>query len=268
MWIILSIFVVVGNCNMILTGRPVVVCGDFNNFAVCIIIDNMDKSKVRILVVDDEPDLCAILKFNLETDGYLVSVVCSAEEALEKDLVCFDLILLDVMMGGMDGFTLARRLKADSATSQIPIIFLTAKTDENDTVNGLNIGADDYIPKPFSIREVQARIKAVLRRTAGKHRGRHLLGFEGLELDLDRKTVSVDGEDVPFSKTEFEILALLLRERGRVFSRQELISRIWPRDVLVLDRTVDVNITRMRKKVGKYSGHIVTRLGYGYFFNE
>ena len=220
------------------------------------------------MVVDDEQDLCEILKFNLETEGYQVATAYSAAEALEKNLARFDLLLLDVMMGGMDGFAMAERLKSNPETAHVPIIFLTAKTDENDKVNGLNLGADDYIAKPFSIREVMARVRAVLRRSGEKSVGQQILKFRGLEVNLDKKTVSIDGEDIPFSKTEFELLALLLRERGHVFSRQELINRIWPKDVLVLDRTVDVNITRMRKKIKDYAHHIVTRLGYGYFFEE
>lgn len=220
------------------------------------------------MVVDDEQDLCEILKFNLETEGYQVATAYSAEEALEKNLARLDLLILDVMMGGMDGFAMAERLKSNPETAHVPIIFLTAKTDENDKVNGLNLGADDYIAKPFSIREVMARVRAVLRRSGEKGVGQQILKFRGLEVNLDKKTVSIDGEDIPFSKTEFELLALLLRERGHVFSRQELINRIWPKDVLVLDRTVDVNITRMRKKIKDYAHHIVTRLGYGYFFEE
>ena len=223
----------------------------------------------RILVVDDEQDLCEILKFNLETDGYTVETANSAEEALEMDIKSFDLLLLDVMMGGMSGFAMAKKLKADPETKDIPVVFLTARDTENDTVTGFNLGADDYISKPFSIREVLVRIRAVLRRTAEKNgeQQSNVLRYQGLELNLDKKTVSIDGEDVPFTKTEFEILHLLLDEKGRVFSRQELIDRIWPKDVLVLDRTVDVNITRLRKKIGKFSKCIVTRLGFGYYFD-
>ena len=223
----------------------------------------------RILVVDDEQDLCEILKFNLETDGYTVETANSAEEALEMDIKSFDLLLLDVMMGGMSGFAMAKKLKADPDTSDIPVVFLTARDTENDTVTGFNLGADDYISKPFSIREVLVRIRAVLRRTAERNgeQQSNVLRYQGLELNLDKKTVSIDGEDVPFTKTEFEILHLLLDEKGRVFSRQELIDRIWPKDVLVLDRTVDVNITRLRKKIGKFSKCIVTRLGFGYYFD-
>ena len=227
----------------------------------------MDEKKYRVLVVDDETDLCDILKFNLEAEGYYVTTANSAEEALEKNVARYDLLLLDVMMGGMDGFTLARMLKKRAETSQIPIIFLTARTTESDTVNGLDIGADDYIAKPFSIREGKARIKAVLRRTHEPSPGQQVLTFKSLQLNLDKKTVSIDDEEIPFSKTEFEILALLLREKGRVFSRQELINRIWPRDVMVLDRTVDVNITRLRKKIGRFAKCIVTRLGFGYYFD-
>ena len=223
----------------------------------------------RILVVDDEQDLCEILKFNLETDGYVVETANSAEEALKMNIESFDLLLLDVMMVGMSGFAMAKKLKSEPATKDIPVIFLTARDTENDTVTGFNLGADDYISKPFSIREVLVRIRAVLRRTAEKEGAQqsNVLRYQGLELNLDKKTVSIDGEDVPFTKTEFEILHLLLDEKGRVFSRQELIDRIWPKDVLVLDRTVDVNITRLRKKIGKFSKCIVTRLGFGYYFD-
>lgn len=230
----------------------------------------MEEKKVKILVVDDEQDLCEILKFNLETEGYGVETANSAEEALEKDVATFNLLLLDVMMGGMSGFQMAKQLKANPATAQIPIIFLTARDTENDTVTGFNLGADDYISKPFSIREVLVRIRAVIRRTAdknGKDNEPTMISYQGLVLNLDKKTVSIDGENVPFTKTEFELLRLLLEEKGRVFSRQELIDRVWPKDVLVLDRTVDVNITRMRKKIGKFAKCIVTRLGFGYYFD-
>ena len=174
------------------------------------------------------------------------------------------------MMGEMSGFAIAKKLKADERTKDIPIIFLTARDTENDTVTGFNLGADDYISKPFSIREVLVRIRAVLRRTAAQpeESDKNILKYQGLELDLDSKTVTIEGKAVAFTKTEFELLHTLLDERGRVFSRQELINRIWPSDVLVLDRTVDVNITRLRKKIGPFSKCIVTRLGFGYLFEE
>lgn len=230
----------------------------------------MEEKNKRILVVDDEQDLCEILSFNLETEGYYVDTANSAEEALEMDVPSYHLLLLDVMMGGMSGFQMAKKLKENPVTANIPIIFLTARDTENDTVTGFNLGADDYISKPFSIREVMVRIRAVLRRTAeqnGTAEEPTIIGYQGLLLNLDKKTVSIDGENVPFTKTEFELLRLLLEEKGRVFSRQELIDRVWPKDVMVLDRTVDVNITRMRKKVGRFAKCIVTRLGFGYYFD-
>lgn len=230
----------------------------------------MEEKNKRILVVDDEQDLCEILSFNLETEGYHVDTANSAEEALQMDVPSYHLLLLDVMMGGMSGFQMARHLKENPVTANIPIIFLTARDTENDTVTGFNLGADDYISKPFSIREVMVRIRAVLRRTAEQNGAAEepaVIGYQGLLLNLDKKTVSIDGENVPFTKTEFELLRLLLEEKGRVFSRQELIDRVWPKDVMVLDRTVDVNITRMRKKVGRFAKCIVTRLGFGYYFD-
>lgn len=222
----------------------------------------------KILVVDDEQNLCEILAYNLRNNGYEVTEVNSAEEALELPLDAFDLLLLDVMMGGLSGFDLARRLKANEQTAHVPIIFLTAKDTEQDTLQGFGLGADDYIAKPFRIMEVLARVKAVLNRsTHSVQTAPDTLRYERLVLNLNTKTVSVDGEEVAFTKTEFELLRLLLQYKGRVFSRQELIDQVWPSDVMVLDRTVDVNITRMRKKIGHYAPCISTRLGYGYYFN-
>ena len=228
----------------------------------------MTNRDYRILVVDDEQDLCEILKFNLETEGYQVDTAYSAEEALTMDLTSYHLLLLDVMMGEISGFALARKLQGNAATASLPIIFLTARDTENDMVTGFNLGADDYISKPFSIREVLVRVRAVLRRTgnANAEDAESTLQYQGLQLNLSNKTVTVNGEVVPFTKTEFELLHTLLEEKGRVFSRQELINKVWPSDVLVLDRTVDVNITRLRKKIGPFSKCIVTRLGFGYLF--
>ncbi len=231
------------------------------------------KDKTRILVVDDEEDLCEILKFNLDTEGYETDTANSGEEALTMHPENYQLILLDVMMGGMSGFAVARKLQEHEATKHIPIIFLTARSTENDKVTGFNLGADDYIPKPFSIREVLLRIRAVLRRTAPAEKAdagqeTHTLEYKGLIIDLDRKSVSVDGQDVAFTKTEYGILCTLLESIGRVFSRNDLIRRVWPTDVIVSDRTVDVNITRVRKKLGPYADNIATRLGFGYYFDE
>ena len=212
-------------------------------------------NEYRILVVDDEEDLCEILKFNLENEGYEVDTANSAEDALKMDISTYDLLLLDVMMGEISGFKMASMLKKEKKTAKIPIIFITAKDTENDTVTGFNIGADDYISKPFSLREVAARVKAVLRRTRQTETER-----------APEKKVSIDGEEAPLTKKEFEILLLLLQNKGRVFSREDILSRIWSDEVYVLDRTIDVNITRLRKKIGIYGKCIVTRLGYGYCF--
>ena len=222
----------------------------------------------RILVVDDEEDLCEILKFNPENEGYEVDTANSAEEALKMNISSYHLLLLDVMMGEISGFKMANLLKKDKKTAQVPIIFITAKDTENDTVTGFNLGADDYISKPFSLREVIARVKAVLRRTATSdtEKAPEQLCYQSLVIDITKKKVSIDGEEVPLTKKEFEILFLLLQNKGRVFSREDILSRIWSDEVYVLDRTIDVNITRLRKKIGTYGKRIVTRLGYGYCF--
>lgn len=227
--------------------------------------------KKRILVVDDEHDLCEILHFNLTTAGYDVTTANSAEEAFEcMSDKSFDLLLLDVMMPGLSGFQFAEELRKQErkqGTSPIPIIFLTAKNAEDDMLEGFAAGADDYITKPFSVREVLARIKAVLARS-GKTVDTDSLTYQGLTMCHNTKTVTVDGIDVPFTKTEFELLWLMLGHRGKVFSRQELIEEAWPDNVIVTNRTVDVNITRMRKKIGAYAANIITRQGYGYYFKE
>lgn len=239
---------------------------------------------MKILVVDDEQDICEILQYNLETEGYEVVAANSAEEALEilnnekqSGEALPNLILLDVMMGEMSGFQMARKLKADADTVNIPIIFVTALDDEDNTVKGLNIGADDYISKPLSMKEVKARVKAVLRRASPSqvsHEEDALpssspeIHYETIGLNLDSKTATLDGVDLSLTKLEFELLSLLLQNIGKVFSREELLSRCWPHDVYVLDRTVDVNITRLRKKIGRYGKQVKTRIGYGYCFEK
>lgn len=221
----------------------------------------------RILVVDDEESLCEILQFNLESEGYEVTTANSAEEALRLDIKSFDLILLDVMMGQMSGTRMASLLKADPETAQIPIIFCTARDGEDDRVAGLDLGADDYIAKPFSVRELVARVKSVLRRTRhGDEEGEERIVYEGLCIDSRRKVCTLDGEPVQLTKKELEILMLLLSNRGRIFSREQILHRVWSDKVIVLDRTIDVNITRLRRKIGRYGDKIVTRQGYGYGF--
>lgn len=216
--------------------------------------------KMKILVVDDELDICAILKFNLEKAGFEVFTAQSAEDALEKDINSYDLLLLDVMMEGMSGFDLAKMLKQKPQTKDIPIIFITAKDTADDAVNGLDLGADDYISKPFSIKEVISRVKAVLRRTRSDSTS------GGIEIDDEKKSVKVDGKPVSLSRTEYDLLKLLVHNPGKVFSRSDLISAIWPANVIVTERTVDVSITRLRKKIGEYGEKIVSRHGFGYCF--
>ena len=229
---------------------------------------------MRILVVDDEQDICEILQYNLETEGYEVVTANSAEEALGLPLQEFGLILLDVMMGEMSGFQMARRLKDNTATAQIPIIFITALDNEDNLVKGLNIGADDYIAKPLSMKEVKARVRAVLRRSSQPQLQQTIITtdnkicYEGITLDHNAKTATLDGQNLSLTKLEYELLSLLLQHPGKVFSREDLLKYCWPQDVLVLDRTVDVNITRLRKKIGRYGKHIKTRVGYGYCFER
>ena len=222
----------------------------------------------RILVVDDERSLCDILLYNLSMAGYEAVAAFSAEEALEKEPAGFDLILLDVMLPGLSGYELAKKLKTDTVTSSIPIVFLSAMGAEDDKLHGFDLGADDYIPKPFSVREVLARIKAVLGRTSQAHSVIQELSYEGLKLNMVNKSVTADGKEIQLTKTEYEVLKLFLEHRGQVFSRQEILDRVWPQGVVVSDRTVDVNITRMRKKIGRYSSCIVPRQGFGYLFVE
>lgn len=217
----------------------------------------------RILVVDDEEDICAILKFNLSKEGYEVVTANSAEEALTLDVASFDLLLLDVMMGGMSGFELTGKLKTDPKTGGVPVIFITARDTEDDAVEGLDLGADDYISKPFSIREVISRVKAVLRRTATKADSR-----AGIFIDDEKKVVTVDGAAVALTRIEYEIFKLLFTNKGKVFPREDILSKVWPDDVIVTDRTVDVNITRLRKKIGEYGNRIVSRHGFGYLYEE
>ncbi len=222
--------------------------------------------KQKILVIDDERDLCEILQFNLTAAGYEVDTAFSGEDALKRDIPSYDLLLLDVMMPGISGFELAAHLKRDAATASVPIIFLTALDEEKDTLHGFDLGADDYIAKPFSVREVEARVKAVLGRTSTGASSVRELRYEGLVMDLSKMSVTIDGEPVMLTKTEYELLKLFLEHRGQVFSRQDVLDKVWPSDVVVTDRTVDVNITRMRKKIGRYSSCIVTRHGFGYLF--
>lgn len=220
----------------------------------------------KILVVDDEKDICDILQFNLENDGYEVDVAHSGEEALEKINDKHNLIILDVMMGGISGFTMAETLrKNDNAT---PIIFLTAKNTENDMLTGFSLGGDDYIAKPFSIKEVLARVKALLKRTSAlKLSGGAKWNYKGLMVDAAGNRVTIDNNEISLTKKEFEILSLLIQSSPNVLTRNEILNNVWGDNEFVLDRTVDVHITRLRKKLGEYSQLIVNRSGFGYYID-
>ena len=221
--------------------------------------------KKRILVVDDEQDLCEILQYNLSAAGFEADTVYSAEEAQNKDIRSYDLLLLDIMLPGISGFELAKQIKSREETAKIPIIFLTAKDNEEDTLQGFNLGADDYVTKPFSVREVIARVKAVLTRISDKETDpSDSISYKGLTINLKQKSVTADGEDVSLTRTEFGLLYLLMSHPGQVFSRQQLLEKVWPKNVIVTDRTVDVNMARMRKKLGTYASCIVARQGFGY----
>lgn len=227
-------------------------------------------NEYKILVVDDEEDICEILQFNLQLEGFKVDVAHSAEEAMTLKLKEYNLILLDVMMGKISGFRMMQLMRQNDYTAHIPIIFITARDTENDVVTGFNLGADDYISKPFSIKEVVLRVKAVARRTLEVNTPSKInsVWVDGLELNIDNKSVTVDNENVPFTKKEFELLLVLMQNPNKVLSREDLLKMVWSDDVCVVPRTVDVNITRIRKKIGKYGALIVARQGFGYSFTK
>lgn len=234
----------------------------------------------RLLLIDDEESICEILKYNLSKEGYDVDTAYSAEEALEKDLAAYDLFIVDIMMENLTGFDFAKRVRNDTQTESAPIIFCSALSGEDDTVMGLNIGADDYITKPFKMSEVIARVNAVLRRAQMARKAAQVsdvvnpdaleekIVYKGLCIDPNDKVAYLDNERLPLTKTELEILNFFLTHRNRIYSRQEIIRRVWADDVVVTSRTIDTNITRLRKKIGAYGNNIETRLGFGYGFKE
>lgn len=223
----------------------------------------------RLLVVDDEEDLCEILQFNLESEGYAVDIANSAEQALRIISPEHELILLDVMMEGMSGFKMAEKVRKELKLNT-PIVFLTAKDTENDMLTGFSIGGDDYIAKPFSIKEVSARVKAVLKRAGCSDlpEKSKVIDIEELHIDLTNKNVTLNGQSITLTKKEFEILSMMAKTPNRVFSREDILGHVWTDDGYVLERTVDVHITRLRKKLGDFSKHIVNRSGYGYCFEK
>jgi len=226
----------------------------------------MDTKGKRILIVDDEEDLCEILQFNLDNSGFVTDVAHSSEEALKNQLYDYDLFLLDVMMGSMSGFRLAEKIRKEYKINA-PIIFLTAKDTENDILTGFSLGADDYMAKPFSINELTARVKAVLKRSESEStKNNEILKFGDIELDNAKKRVLIEKVKIDLTKKEYEILRLLLENTGKVFSREDILHRIWGGNVIVTDRTVDVNIARIRSKIGRYGTNIKNKTGFGYFF--
>jgi len=221
----------------------------------------------RILIVDDDEDLCEIVRYNLKEDGYSVTIAYSAEVALTKNIANYNLILLDVMLDGMSGFKLAHIIRNDPKTKSVPIVFLTARSGENDRLTGFSVGADDYITKPFSMREMMARIKVIIRRAElQKSNLTQIISYDHLKLNVTNKQILLDGKELQFTKKEFEILKLLLENKNKLFSREDLLKMVWPDEAFVLSRSIDVNITRIRKKIGIYGRHIVTKLGLGYCF--
>lgn len=226
----------------------------------------MEPKNKKILIVDDEDDLCEILQYNLSNAGYQTEVAHSAEEAIKRSLDNFDLILLDVMMGPMSGFRLADKIRKE-INLNVPIIFLTAKDTENDILTGFSLGADDYIAKPFSVNELTARVKAVLKRTrSDKIKSPATIRYGDIEIDTIRKRLIINDEKVELTKKEFEILKLLLENQGKVFAREDILTTVWGHDVVVTERTVDVNITRLRNKLGPFARNLKNKTGYGYFF--
>lgn len=233
--------------------------------------------RIKILVIDDEESVCEILKYNLEKEGYEVDCAYSAEEALAMDLAIYQLFIVDIMMDRLSGFDFAKCVKNEAATENTPIIFCSALSDEDDMVMGLNIGSDDYITKPFVIGVVLARVRAVLRRTQAAHQMEYNksiglyepdITFKSLRIDRNGKACFLKGEPVGLTRTEFDILLFFLTHRNRIYSREEIIHQVWSGDVVVTNRTIDTNITRLRKKLGEYGANIVTRLGFGYGFKE
>lgn len=227
--------------------------------------------KRQILIVDDEATLCDTLAFCLEQEGFDVETAYSAEQALTMPLADFDLVLLDIMMGEISGLQMARIMKSSPTTASVPIIFCTARDDEEDVVKGLDLGGDDYITKPYSLKTMLARIRSVLRRAPARDDGGDeddTVAYRGLSLSLSARVCTVDGREVKMPRKEFEILLTLLTHPGRIFSREELLNAVWPDEVVVGDRVVDVNITRIRRKIAPYDANIITRTGYGYGFVE
>ena len=220
----------------------------------------------KILAVDDEEPILEILSFNLDGEGYAVDTCLSGEEAIRKNLASYDLFILDVMMGPMSGFRLAEKIRKELSLTT-PIIFLTARDTENDRITGFNLGADDYLAKPFSVRELLARVKAILRRSAPSRLTLETMAGT-FTVDTENSLILSDGKPLELTRREYDILSLLVRNEGKIFPRHELLARVWGDDVIVTDRTVDVTIARIRKKLGDKGSMIKNKSGYGYYLGD
>ena len=230
-------------------------------------------SKEKILVVDDEKDIVELLQYNLEKEGYKISAVFSGEQCLENVKTELpDLILLDLMLPEIDGLDVCKILKNNPQTSHIPIIMLTAKGEETDIVLGLELGADDYITKPFKVRELLARIKAVLRRTKNNispiSKEKDIIKFKDLVIDSIKHQVTIKDQPLNLTSTEFKLLKFLASHPGKVFTREQLLNQVWSEDSFIVDRAVDVHIRRLRQKLLTASDYIITIRGVGYRFKE
>lgn len=223
-------------------------------------------SPVKILVVDDEMPICELMKINLELAGFSVDIANSAEEALQKHLPDYGLMVFDIMMGEISGLELVSKVRSMPDVANVPIIVCTALGDEAPLIDGFTRGADDYIKKPFSMREFVVRVKSLLRRV--KPSTPSVATYKTLVLDQESKTCRIDGEEVALTKKEFDILFLFLSNPDKIFSRDEILDKIWDKNIYVVDRTIDVNINRLRKKLGDYERNIITKQGYGYGFKE
>lgn len=224
------------------------------------------ETPVKILVVDDEMPICELMKINLELAGFSVDIANSAEEALQKHLADYALMVFDIMMGEISGLELVSKVRSMPDVANVPIIVCTALGDEAPLIDGFTRGADDYIKKPFSMREFVVRVKSLLRRVKPEHLT--IAVYKTLALDSISKTCTIDGNEIALTKKEFDMLFLFLSNPDKIFSRDEILDKIWEKNVYVVDRTIDVNINRLRKKLGEYEQHIITKQGYGYGFKE
>jgi two-component system phosphate regulon response regulator PhoB len=227
-------------------------------------------AKERILVVDDEEDILELVRYHLAREGYQLSLAASGEQALKiAKTETFDLVVLDLMLPGLDGLEVAKALKADTRTQSVPIIMLTAKGEDADVVTGLEIGAEDYVTKPFSPRVLTARVKAVLRRRFREPRDEtKLIAIHSLEIHPGRRTVLAGGQPLDLTFTEFQLLSVLARRPGWVFTRSQIVDAVRGSDYPVTDRSVDVQVVGLRKKLGEYGHYIETVRGVGYRFKE